>query len=322
MKHTYDFPKVYAVWHNNMKVRMNSRSGGMFTALSDKILEADGVVFGCVLTENGGAVHIQASTKSERDKMRGSKYVQSDLQNVFQEVKSALTAGKSVLFSGTSCQVDGLNNFIGENEQLYCIDIVCHGVPSPLVWERYLRWKERKYGKCVMVDFRNKKDYGWREHVETLEFRNKQGKTVRVDDRTWTRIFYEHSCMRPCCYKCPYKSVMHPGNITIADYWGIEKAAPGFDDNKGTSLVLINDEKGAKLFSDVANSIRHQETSLEDSMQTPLIQPFEMPLQRGEFWKDLRRHSFGYIAYKYVGTGPIVEIKQKIKKAIKTIFFK
>lgn len=148
---------------------------------------------------------------------------------------------------------------------------------------KYLSWQSKNHN-IVSVDFRKKIDYGWRAHVETLITENK-----RIDSKVWKNIFFGHNALRPACYECPYKSVHHPGDITIADYWGIEKAAPEFDDNKGTSLVLINSEKGASIFSVVKESITFKETSIEDSMQPALNHPNPKPITREMFWEDFNR---------------------------------
>lgn len=307
-----EWPQVYAVKHKNFEIRMASRSGGAFTAFSDYILEAGGIVYGCILTEDFKAIHIRAYTRETRDKMRGSKYIQSNLLDTFQEVKEDLEAGKKVLFSGTSCQIAGLKSFLQmPYENLLCIDIVCHGVPSTKVWKKYLAWQEkRNKEKCVNVNFRNKCDYGWAAHVETLTFES--GKSV--NSQIFKKMFYDHTILRPCCYKCPYKSIIHPGDITIADYWGIEKAAPGFSDNKGVSLVLINNQLGVHTFKNVKEMIEYKKCRIEDSMQQPLVKPFESPINREKFWKDFESRSFDYIVRKYGGQGVDDQIKRKFHK--------
>ena len=137
-------PKVYAVKHRDEETRAASRSGGVFTALSDKIYEENGVVYGCVLTKEFSAAHVRAESKETRDLMRGSKYIQSRLGDTFISVKKDLEDGKKVLFSGTSCQIAGLKKFlVKEYENLLCMDIVCHGVPSPAVWKKYFEWLEK-----------------------------------------------------------------------------------------------------------------------------------------------------------------------------------
>ena len=305
-------PKVYAIRHKNEDIRANSRSGGIFTALSDKVLGNDGVVYGCVLTEKFEAVHIRAENAQDRDKMRGSKYIQSKLGDTFVRIKEDVETGREVLFSGTSCQVAGLKKFLKiEYENLICIDIVCQGGPSKNIWKEYLKWQQMKHkAKVIAVDFRNKKDFGWREHVESIYFEN--GK--KVNGRVFKNLFYGHSILRPSCYECKYKSIIHPGDITIADYWGIEKAAPEFDDNKGVSLVLVNNNKGEELLEQIKENIEWKKTKLEDSMQTPLKEPFLKPENREQFWKDFYEKSFEYIAKKYGRYGLTNKIKAVFRK--------
>lgn len=306
-------PKAYAVKHKDEATRIASRSGGIFTALSDQTLLSGGVVYGCVLTESFDAVHIRAENKKERDRMRGSKYIQSKLGKTFRMVRADLEEGKNVLFSGTSCQVAGLKKFLGKDyKNLFCVDIVCHGVPSNKVWRAYLRWQERKrHSRVASVDFRNKKDFGWRDHVETLYFAN--GKSI--SSRIFTNLFYGHMILRPSCYECPYKSIVHPGDITIADYWGIEKAAPEFDDNRGVSLVLINNNKGEKILEQIKNQVICKQTKLEDSLQPPLKAPFPKPDCREEFWREFYNRPFEYIAKKYGRYG----VKNNVKAFLKSV---
>ena len=305
-------PKVYAVQHKNESVRAASRSGGIFTAVSDWILAQNGVVYGCVLDERFCAVHIRAECAEDRDRMRESKYIQSKMGDIYKNIGKDLTNERIVLFTGTSCQVAGLKQYLGkEYENLLCVDIVCHGVPSPKVWCKYLHWQEKKNkAKVTEADFRNKRDFGWHAHKETLAFENGRS----VSSSVFTTLFYGHSILRPCCYECPYKSVMHPGDITIADYWGIEKAAPEFDDNKGVSLVLVNNEVGERVFEVVKSDIKWKVTKLEDSMQPPLIAPFPQPQNRAIFWSDFSNKSFDYIAKKYAGAGFINKVKRGLVK--------
>lgn len=309
-------PKVFAVKHKDNDIRMASRSGGIFTALSDEILNNNGVVYGCILNDKFEAIHVRADSKEMRNRMRGSKYVQSDMGDIFSAVKKDLKENKQVMFSGTSCQIAGLKSFLGcEYDNLLCVDIVCHGVPSPLIWKSYLQWQENKNGKCIAVDFRNKKDFGWSDHVETLIMMNKNGKQKAINSQVFTKLFYGHCILRPCCYECPYKSILHPGDITIADYWGIDKAAPGFNDDRGVSLVLVNNEKGFELFDKVNNVLNYQETKIEDSLQPPLVKPFEKPENREKFWDELYTSSFDEFVRKYGGN----KLKSKIKLFINKI---
>ena len=303
---------VYAVKHKNEYIRAHSRSGGVFTALSDYILDNGGVVYGCVLDETFTAHHIRTQEKENRDKMRGSKYIQSRLEDSFIHVREDLAAGLTVLFTGTSCQIAGLQRFLGHKySKLLCVDLVCHGVPSSNVWLKYLEWQEKNSGsKIVSVDFRNKRDFGWKAHVETVYFQN----GLTIDSEVFKNLFYGHYILRPSCYECPYKSIYHPSDITIADYWGIDKAAPGFNDDKGVSLVLINTETGNEVFQAIKEKIICVPTHIEDSLQPPLQSPFPCPRNRDDFWKDFYHKEFGFIARKYAGYGKLNKIKRLCRK--------
>lgn len=308
----YAAPKVYAVKHKNEETRAASRSGGIFTALSDEVLKSGGAIYGCVLTEDFYAVHTRATNSKERDLMRGSKYIQSSMGDTFKNVEKDLKDGFFVLFSGTSCQIEGLRKFLGtEYENLLCVDIVCHGVPSPKVWQEYLSWQAKKNkNKVVKVDFRNKKDFGWTAHFETLTMEDGNN----VNSEIFKNLFCGHNILRPSCYECPFKKIMHPGDITIADYWGIEKAAPGFSDNKGVSLVLVNNQKGETIFERVKDDIVCKTTRMEDSMQPNFKAPFQRPHERDKFWTDFNKKPFNCVARKYGDVGFLCKIKNELRK--------
>lgn len=166
-----------------------------------------------------------------------------------------------------------------------------------------MRWQEGKYHSQVKeIDFRNKRDFGWHDHVESLTFENGR----RINSRVYTRLFCEHCILRPSCYECPYKSVMHPGDITLADYWGVEKAAPELDDDKGTSMVLLNNESGEQVFKAVENQLKWKATRLEDSMQKPLQAPFPKPENRDAFWRDYFVRPFSNVVKRY-GSAKLVD---------------
>lgn len=307
----YKTPLTYAVKNKQNSVREKSRSGGFFTAVSDVILEEKGVVYGCILTEKLEAKHIRTNMMDERDEMRGSKYIQSKLGDTYINVKKDLLDGINVLFTGTSCQVAGLKSFLGKDyKNLFCVDIVCHGVPSFKIWKNYLEWQEKNIGiKIVNANFRNKSDFGWRAHIETLECENGKKK----DDYVFRNLFLGCNVLRPSCYECKYKRINHPGDITIADYWGIEKISPDFDDNKGVSLVLINNEKGREIFKKTEKELIFFETNIEASMQPALKGPFPAPEEREQFWKDFENKGFGYIAKKYAKDTIVKNMKIRFK---------
>lgn len=168
-------PEAYGARHKDMKEVETSRSGAAFIAISDWILAHGGVVYGAGYTDHFRVVHKRATNKDERGEFKGSKYVQSDLTGVFRQVKQDLKDGLIVLFSGTPCQTAGLNSYIGKKlrENLYLVDIVCHGVPSPYIWRDYIAYLEKQQGdEIVWVNFRDKQKFGWRDHHESFKFKN------------------------------------------------------------------------------------------------------------------------------------------------------
>ena len=166
-------PEAYAARHKDMKEVETSRSGATFIAISDYIIENGGVVYGAGYADHFRVVHKRAVTKEERDEFKGSKYVQSDLTGVFRQVKEDLRKGFIVMFSGTPCQTAGLHSYVGKKlrENLFVVDIVCHGVPGPYIWKDYLAYLEKKHGSEICyVNFRDKGMFGWRAHKETFKF--------------------------------------------------------------------------------------------------------------------------------------------------------
>ena len=284
--------KFYAVKHNDAEARLTSRSGGAFVAVSDVILAEGGVIYGCGLDEFLEARHMRAVSKEERDRFCGAKYVQSKLGNIYIQVAEDLEQDRKVLFSGTPCQIAGLKSFLEVKKismkHLILVDLVCYGVPSPLLYKDYLAYIENRYHKKVTgIDFRNKKKYGWRNHVETICFGEKS-----VDKGIYTKIFCDHKALRPSCYECIYKTLERVGDISLADCWGIEKCAPSFDDNKGVSLMLVNSEKGARIFEQSRRYMNVLQVEAKDCMQPALLmQKFDGNI-REDFWKNY--HEFGF----------------------------
>lgn len=293
---------VYGVKHKDELVRSRSRSGGAFTGFSDTILKENGIIYGASLTDDFLAKHSRASSAQERDSFLGSKYIQSDMSGVYEQIKEDLEKGRKCLFSGTPCQVAAVKNYFGENTNLYLIDIVCHGVPSPLVWRDYLDFQETSHdGKVTKVDFRDKR-FGWKAHRETFVINDQN-----YDEDIFTKLFYSHLILRPSCFNCPYKCTAREGDITIADFWGIDTALPGFNDDKGVSLVLVNTAKGKELFDLSKDSFIYLETKLADAMQNSLKFPYPKPENYDEFWdKYNQKGMHGYI----------VELKQKKKEQV------
>lgn len=273
---------VYAVKNKDSLVRAESRSGGVFTALTNKCLDNSGVVYGVALDDNYEAIHKRAASQKERDLFRGSKYIQSVVGEAYKEVKADLLQGKEVIYSGTPCQINALKEYLRGTDcsKLILIDIVCHGVPSPSIWRDYLdHYEKTKNGKVTKVDFRNKKKYGWTGCKETISIDGKE-----YDDDLFFVLFNSGLIERSSCFRCPYKNMNRPGDITIGDFWGINKVNSDFNDNKGISLVLCNSDKGKAYFESIKEEIDYIESDVEHCLQTALMRNSNKPKDREVFW--------------------------------------
>lgn len=310
------FPLAYGCKHKNEKIRLNSRSGGFFTAISDVILEHGGVVYGCMLNERFEAVHERAETREERNKFRKSKYVQSNMQDSMRRVREDLLGGRDILFSGTPCQVDGLLNYLKltntDCSGLLTLDIVCHGVPSPKLWKDYLEYQEKKHGKIHSAEFRNKKDFGWEECIETLETEN-----GTVNSKIYSALYYINYPLRRSCHECRYASKKRVSDITLADFWGIENICPEMNDNKGVSLILVNTEKGKMFFDKCLDSIEAKKINVDSADQKSLREPFWYSVKKEQFWEDYKNRGFEYIVKKYAQNSPAKKIVEKVAARLK-----
>jgi coenzyme F420-reducing hydrogenase beta subunit len=312
--------KVYAVKHRDEDARLLSTSGGMFTALSDHIIESGGVVYGAAFDKEHTVRHGRAETKEQRDKMRGSKYVQSDIGDVFLQVRKDLSEGKPVLFTGTPCQAAGLQNYLGKTDTsgLILCDILCHGVASPLMWREYLHFLERRKRTALKQHYFRSKIYGWHRMTSKNVFQNGKEDAASSLSQIHMRLFLSDLILRPCCHTCGFASPERCTDITIADFWGVERTMPEFDDNRGVSLVLTNTRKGAGLFDSVRECLEVRESSLSDCLQHNLEQPTLRPALREQFWKDYFSQGYGFIAGKYAGYTPCRRIRQAAAEYVKS----
>ena len=193
------------------------------------------------------------------------------------------------------------------------MDIVCHGVPSPRVWNDYKAYVERKYhGKIEKIDFRNKERFGWSDHWETVTINGKEH-----DSQVYMKMFYEHTFLREACYVCPYKNLQRISDISISDAWGVETANPEFDDNRGVSLVLINTLKGEKWFLDSLQGCDFKECALEKYMQEPLKRPFKKPDNTEDVWKEYNEVSFEKFVKNHYKEPFLSVVKRSLKRKIK-----
>lgn len=250
--------KVYGAYSNNESIRINSSSGGMFSELAASVFEKNGAVFGCTMNDDFSfAKHIKVENVDDLPKLQGSKYLQSDTNITFEEVKNCLQNGQEVLYSGTPCQIAGLKSYLGKYSKDYnlvTVDIICHGVPSSNVWNCYKSALVKKFDSTVeKISFRNKSN-GWQNYSLLCEFENKKEYKKFAGDDLYLRGFVADYYLRPSCYDCQFKGDNIKSDITLADFWGIDKVNPKFNDDKGVSLVVINSQKGQQIFDEIKDN--------------------------------------------------------------------
>ena len=312
---------AYAAYAKNDNLRMTSSSGAVFSLIAEHILCNQGVVYGVALTSDcRTAEFCRVEDSVALAKIRGSKYLQAHIGDTLRLVKDDLCCGKKVLFSGTGCQINGLKAFLGkEYDNLICVDLICHGVPSPALWRKYIVHKEVEFGSRVMnVNFRSKKQ-NWEDFG--TEFNNEKIKEVYIskDKDAYMQMFLRDYCLRPSCYACKARNLRF-ADITLADFWRIDSIVPEMNDGKGSSLVLVRTPKGQSIFEQIKEEMVIKEVTYEDGVkgnsaeyQSPL-----RPTERETFYVDMKMLGFDALERKYAAQQP-VPIRRRLKKIIKKI---
>lgn len=297
--------KVYAAIHKDKNIVNISSSGGMFTALSDFILSNGGTVYGAVFRDDYRKVyHDRASDVQQRNHMRGSKYVQSDLKDIFLKVKEDLENGLMVLFTGTPCQAAGIKRFLDlkktKQDKLYICDIICHGTPSSDLWMDYIDYLEKKHTNIITNFSFRSKDKGWKKYSLSVKSNNIDISKQCNKKDSFLKLYLNYSgVLRPSCYNCKFTNLKRPSDITIGDFWNVELSLPEMDDNTGVSLVLLNTHKGQEVFSKVKNELQYKESNTNDCFQAHLLYPSRRPKNRDVFWRDYKSRGLKYVLNKY-----------------------
>ena len=316
------YKKVYAAYAKDEKLRLSSSSGAMFSLFANHILSQSGVVYGVAMEEDCYSAKYERVTEKEGlKKLRGSKYFQAKVGDTYKQVKKDLQEGKNVFFTGTGCYINGLKAFLQkEYDNLFCMDIVCHGTPSPELWKRYVQYREEQnHAKMIFASFRNKDKHDWNgfEMKEIDENYNEVWISRHIDP--YFTMFVKNICLRPSCFSCTAKS--HKlSDITVADFWGIDKVAPEMNDNLGISLVITRTNKGQQLFDSVHEFVCLKEVSYEDGVRENKseYESYAKPKVRETFFKDMNRMPFEKLAHKYVD----VPLWKRIAKFIKRKIFR
>ena len=264
--------EFYAAQNNAPLIRESSSSGGVFSALANKVLQKDGAVCAAIYNKDFAVSHKIVVSKEETAQMRGAKYSQSHASHLFPELESMLKAGKQVLFVGTPCQCAGLKAYLGKDYgNLLLVDMICHGVPSPLVWQAYINRRktlDAGEGKLAAIDLRNKST-GWSRYAYSVKFSYENGavySAVQGQD-PFMRGFTGDMYLRPSCSACSFKGVHRCSDLTLGDCWGIWDTHPEFDDNRGTSLLMIHSARGKTIWNEISKDFRILELNEEEAIR-------------------------------------------------------
>lgn len=314
-------PLAFMMKNNDDTVRQNSSSGGIFSLIAEEIIKRNGVVFGAAFTNDFKAVHhIAINDINDLYMLRGSKYLQSRIGDSYKLAKEYLEQGKYVLFSGTPCQIGGLKAFLQKDyERLVTQDIICHGVPSPLVWKKYVEHLEKTSGASVSnISFRSKVA-GWKSFSMVVDFTNNKKIEQPFYENIYMKGFLTNLYLRPSCYDCHFKSVYRESDITLADFWGIEKISTEFDDDKGTSLVFINSLKGKMFLEMLDKRISYCATSLEEAIKynPSAVESSKPHARRNFFFSVWQKHNIIYSIKKALGISKTKYLKKFYKKVIR-----
>ena len=319
--------KAYAAVNSDYDIRNNSTSGGIFTLLTKAVLQKNGVVFGAAYNPDFSVSHRYTETEEGLQRFCGAKYVQSDIGKSYRQARSFLNENRYVLFSGTPCQIAGLQSFLGKAyEKLICVDLICHGIPSPEVWQDYIDYRAKADNNGIRPEAINlrSKTTGWQRY--SVEF--------RYSEKTYSKQFADDPYMygyirdlytRPTCFDCKFKGLQRNSDFTLGDYWGIESQHPELNDGMGTSLVLVHSEKAALMWNEIADWMRFKEVDPETAIQWNPMAVQSTPYQekRNEFFVRYKEEDFERLVWELVPKSVPLKnsllrrIKNKIRRVIK-----
>ncbi len=311
----------YGAVNKDPEVLNKSTSGGVFSAVAYSVLDERGVIYGAASVENI-IKHIRITERSKLQLLRGSKYVQSDFTGAFSQIKEDLQAGIMVMVVGTPCQCAGLKKCLDlkriDYSKLLLVDFICHGVVSPGVFRDYITYASHKAKKKIAEHRFREKCSGWRSHTEANYFEDGTCDYTSFTSQLFKSCFHSHLINRSSCYECRFASEARVSDITIADFWGVQKSHPEFMNTQGTSAVLVNTELGKRYFAKASTYLNTCSINITDMDQPQLDHPIKVPDQRQAFWKDYEK-GFKYVAVKYFHAG---KIRRFLVGAVKAVLKK
>lgn len=295
--------------------------------MANAFLVKHAMIYGVAFDYNWVVKHIRVETANNLKQLYTSKYVQSDLGDIFKQIKSDLETGREVLFAGTPCQVAGLKSYLGKTtyDNLTTVDFICHGVPSPLVWEKYIDELEQKLkNKIIAISFRNKKD-GWKDYNFAVKTSNGNSYFERPSENVYMQGFLKNLTLRPSCYCCNFKTLSRASDITLADFWGIDKVIPEMYDSKGVSLCWTSTKKGEKVLKSILLALSFKKVSLLEAVKHNecAIKSVAMHKNRAKFFEKLNNPDINIINLleKCYDTRSFrKKLSHKIRSKLKSLF--
>lgn len=331
------YPMGYGVRSRNKNILSTSSSGGIFSEISNHMIKEGYIVYGCILNENLDAIYLRGTTEKDIEKMRTSKYVQSNIVGVADNIKQDIKQGEKVLFISTPCYIDIIKSKLTEDElkKIILIDFICHGTPNKKFFKDHLESIEKKYSsKVKKYSFRDKR-YGWGHDEFAILENNKKVDSIKYVHQ-YKRLFYKNYILAKGCFSCKYTSIKRNSDFTIGDFWGVEELL-GVVDNKGMSALLINTKKGEEIFKNLKENVEYYQVGIDDFQHGPLKKPTKMPKDYEQFIEDYKKYGYEYVSKKYASPNfkiyfstlrrrsvhllkadyPLFWLKYKIKRALK-----
>ena len=301
--------------------KLKSSSGAIFSLLADYVLDNNGIVIGAAFDKENKLKHVAVESKKDLDKLKGSKYLQSDLNNIFVYIKENIKDRK-LLFVGTPCQVAGVKAIIN-NKNLLCVDLICHGVPSPKLFDKYIKELESKNNDSLLnYNFRDKST-GWDTYSNTASFKNNNVSELSKNNK-YMNLFLSDVALRESCYNCNFKVGNKYSDITLGDFWGVQNYYPEMYNKKGVSAIIINTELGKEVFNIIKNNIEYKSCKLDEIIvgNPSLKDSGKIPKNRAQFFLELDNKSIDYLCNKYKKKSSLIrrvlgKVKRIIKKLIK-----
>jgi len=310
--------KVYAAWSKDEEIVKESSSGGLFSELSRSVLDDGGFVAGAIMNNDLTVSHVVSNNEGIARRMRGSKYLQSNLGDTPKQILKLLRSGKKVLFTGTPCQVAMITLITKDHEKLYTCDLICHGVPSSLVFKHYY---SSFSNNIKSFNFRDKR-YGWKNYCLSFEETDKKKTFLNRKKDPFFFGYMKNIYLQKSCYDCPFCDIPRVGDITLGDYWEVEKEHFNF---LGVSAVSLNSDKGVELFNEITKQIVFYETNISDlKKKNPRFNSahFDYYEQRDHFFHDFKEKGYNYVKKKYMSQPSLPKrILWKLKRILNKVAF-